>query len=100
MDRFITAEDRAIISRIIKLPLTSKARFVWGLRKDPGITREMMLPMLFVLAYIVLPIRVLPRWLPFSRQVDNLVMAVAGLWLFVKLTPPNLLETHLTQAEQ
>ena len=99
LQTILTPEERGRIRRILALPLRHKARFAWRLRNDPRVTRQMKLPIAFVIGYLLLPVHVVPRWVPLFRRLDNLVVAAAGLWLFVKLIPPDLLEEHLERVE-
>jgi uncharacterized membrane protein YkvA (DUF1232 family) len=100
MRRIITEDERARIANLLALPMRRKLRLMWALRHDPQVTRTMMLPLTVVIAYIILPIHVLPRRIPFLRTLDNLMIAALGLWLFVKLMPSELLDEHLERVRK
>ncbi|MGI8550745.1 MAG: YkvA family protein [Dehalococcoidia bacterium] len=100
MHRVVTPEERTSIRRMLALPLRRKVQLAWGLRHDAQVTNVMKLPLALVIGYILLPVHVVPRWIPFFRRLDNLLVAAIGLWLFVKLVPPDLLEQHLAQVEK
>ena len=100
MKMILTEDERARIATMLALPLTRKLRLVWTLRRDERVTRTMMLPLAVVVAYIVLPIHVLPRRVPFRGALDNLLIAAVGLWLFVKVTPPHVLDEHLDRVKR
>jgi len=86
--------------RLRRLPLRRKIRLAWQLRRDPGVSQIAKLPLILVIAYVVSPFNILPKWLPIIRRFDNLIVAALGLWLFVKLVPHDLLEEHLNRVEK
>lgn len=100
VSKVVSYDERNQIKRILGLPLRRKLRFAMSLRRDSRVTGLMQLPLLAIVAYLVLPVHVVPRWIPFFRRLDNLVALAIGLWVFIKLTPPHLLEDHLERAEQ
>lgn len=100
INRIVTEEERSSIGRMLTLSLGRKLRFVWNLRRDPRVTRQMKVPVVLVILYLILPVHVVPRWVPFFRRLDDLFIAAVGLWLFVKLTPSTLIEEHLNRVEK
>ncbi|MHB8574621.1 MAG: YkvA family protein [Dehalococcoidia bacterium] len=102
----VDSGERESIKRILRLSLRRKLRLAWQMRRDPRVSQAAKIPLLVVIAYIVTPIHVLPtkipllKHLPFMRQIDDLIMAALGLWLFVKLVPDDVLDEHLSRAEK
>lgn len=45
-------------------------------------------------AYALSPIDLIPDFIPVLGLLDDLVLVPAGLWLFVKLLPPGLIDEH------
>src|SRR5947209_19084931 len=88
------------LRRLRGLSLRRKLRLAWRLRRDPRVSRLAKLPLIVVLAYVVTPINIIPRWLPIVRRLDNFIIAFVGLWLFVKLIPHELLDEHLSKIEK
>jgi hypothetical protein len=99
MNMIMTPEERSEITRIVRLPLLKKASFAWGLRNDRRVNTAMTLPLALAAAFIILPVHVLPRWLPFRRRIENVIALSAGLFCFVKLAPPGLITDHLDETE-
>ena len=99
MNAIMTPEERGEIVRIMRLPLLQKARFGWNLRHDQRVTSGMTLPLALAVAFTILPVHVLPGWLPFRKRAENLIALGAGLYCFVKLAPPGLIQEHLDRAE-
>ncbi len=88
------------LRRLRNLPLRRKLRLAWRLRSDPRVSRYAKLPLIGVIAYVVSPLNILPRWLPIVRRFDNFIIAAIGLWIFVKLVPHELLDEHLAHIEK
>lgn len=98
--------ERAQLSRILRLSVRRKVRLAWRLRRDRRVSLAMKVPLIVVIAYLVTPISLLPtripfvRRLPFIRELDNLIIAALGLWMFVKLVPDDVLEEQLARVEK
>ena len=45
-------------------------------------------------AYALSPIDLIPDFIPVLGLLDDIVLVPAGLWLFVKLLPPGIMEEH------
>ena len=45
-------------------------------------------------AYALSPIDLIPDFIPVLGLLDDAVLVPAGLWLFVKLLPPGLMDEH------
>jgi uncharacterized membrane protein YkvA (DUF1232 family) len=99
MDAIVTPPEREQIERIIDLPMRKKLGLALDLFRDRRITPAMEAPLIAVVTYVLLPFNIIPRKLFFLRPFDDLIVAAIGLWLFVKLTPPELLAEHLDQVE-
>ena len=50
-------------------------------------------------AYALSPIDLIPDFIPVLGLLDDAVLVPAGLWLFVKLLPPGLMDEHRQTAE-
>lgn len=88
------------LSRVLGLSLSRKLRLAWRLRRDERVPRYARLPLILVIAYVVSPVHILPRQLHTLRRLDNWLIALVGLWLFVRLIPHDLLEEHLGRVEK
>ncbi len=63
--------------------------------KDPRVNLAPKLVVLGVLAYVVLPTDLVPDFIPGLGQVDDVVVLLAGLKLFLRLCPPEVVEEHV-----
>lgn len=55
---------------------------------------------LFVAAYALSPIDLIPDFIPVVGLVDDAVLIPVGIWLFVKMLPPGLFAEHRATAAQ
>ncbi|HZF95511.1 MAG TPA: YkvA family protein [Allosphingosinicella sp.] len=53
---------------------------------------------LLVTAYALSPIDLIPDFIPVLGLLDDALLIPLGLWLFVKLIPPGLMEEHRAAA--
>jgi len=54
---------------------------------------------LLIAAYALSPIDLIPDFIPILGLVDDALIIPAGIWLFLKMLPPNLFEEHRATAE-
>lgn len=97
---FMQEHESETFGRLRRLPLRRKLRLAWRLRRDPRVSLLAKLPLIVVLAYLLTPINIIPRWLPIIRRFDNFIIAVVGFWIFVKVIPHELLDEHLSRIEK
>ena len=50
-------------------------------------------------AYALSPIDLIPDFIPVLGLLDDIVLVPAGLWLFVRLLPPGVMDEHRRIAE-
>ncbi len=66
-----------------------------GLIKDPRVSAGSKLVVAGILTYVILPTDLLPDFLIGIGQLDDLVVILAGLKLFLRLCPPEVVQEHL-----
>lgn len=81
------------------LPLTAKARLFWRMFRDPQVPvgAKAVLPAIGL--YVVVPVDLVPDFIPLLGQLDDLLVVAAGLAFFVWLTPRRVVERHLGRLE-
>jgi uncharacterized membrane protein YkvA (DUF1232 family) len=92
-------EVRAVIARIGRLPMRSRLALAWALLQDrrlPLVARA-IIPGLFL--YIVLPIDLVPDFIPVLGQLDDVIIAVVAVGLLLRWTPRAILDDHLARLE-
>jgi uncharacterized membrane protein YkvA (DUF1232 family) len=75
------------------------AHAVWIGARDPEVKLPVRLFGLFVAAYAMSPIDLIPDFIPVLGLLDDLILVPLGVWLFVKMIPPALHARHLAEAE-
>ncbi len=72
---------------------------LWKLFRHPETPRAAKLVAIAVLAYAVSPIDLIPDFIPVLGQLDDLILLPLGVTLAVKLTPDELWQARLREAE-
>jgi len=65
-------------------------RLYWRLFRDPRVSVLAKALLVATLAYVVWPLDIIPDFLPVIGEMDDLGIAIAGLWLFIRLCPPEV----------
>jgi uncharacterized membrane protein YkvA (DUF1232 family) len=85
--------------RIMSLPLRAKARLLWRMARDPQVPLRAKAVLPAIAAYVVMPVDIIPDFIPVLGQLDDIVVVGLGLALFVRLTPQDVVESHLGALE-
>ena len=67
--------------------------------RDPRVPWYAKAVALFVAGYALSPIDLIPDFIPVLGHVDDLVIVPIGIWLAVRLIPPDILKEHRAAAE-
>jgi uncharacterized membrane protein YkvA (DUF1232 family) len=70
----------------------------WLAARDPRCPWGARLIGLLVTAYALSPIDLIPDFIPVIGLLDDALLIPAGLWLFVRMLPPGLLDEHRAAA--
>lgn len=82
---------------VVKLP--TYARIVWGLMRDPRTPIGLKGMLAAALAYVVLPVDIIPDAIPILGQADDLTVLLLVLDLFIQNAPPEVRAEHTTRAK-
>ena len=82
---------------VIKLP--TYARVVWGIVRDPRTPIGLKGLLMAALAYVVLPVDLIPDAIPILGQADDLTVLLLVLDLFIQNAPPEVRAEHTTRAK-
>ena len=63
--------------------------------RDPRVALRSKLVPLGVLGYLILPVDLLPDVFVVLGQIDDLVVILLGLKLFIRLCPPEVVQEHV-----
>lgn len=81
---------------VVRLP--TYARMVWGLMRDPRTPLGLKALLGAALAYVILPVDLVPDALPIIGQADDLTVLLLTLDLFIQNAPPEVRAEHATRA--
>jgi uncharacterized membrane protein YkvA (DUF1232 family) len=70
--------------------LPSFARLYSRLFRDRRVSLLPKALLVLTLVYVVSPLDVIPDFLPVVGEMDDVAVVLAGLWLFVRLCPPEV----------
>lgn len=87
------AEKRSLFQN-----LKIEAHAAWLAARDPRCPWGARAVGLLVAAYAFSPIDLIPDFVPVLGLLDDLLLVPAGLWLFVRMLPPGLIEEHRAAA--
>jgi len=84
---------RGILQFLLHLP--NFLKLFLRLFKDPRVSLAPKVVMLGVLAYLIVPVDFLPDVFLVLGQIDDLVVILLGLKLFIRLCPPEVVQEHV-----
>ena len=79
--------------------LRRDGRAVWLAARDPRTPVLAKVVAVAVGAYALSPIDLIPDFIPVFGLLDDLILVPAGLWLALRLIPPDILAEHRAAAE-
>jgi uncharacterized membrane protein YkvA (DUF1232 family) len=82
---------------VIKLP--TYARVVWGIMRDPRTPIGLKGMLAAALAYVVLPVDLIPDMIPILGQADDLTVLLLVLDLFIQNAPAEVRAEHAARAK-
>ena len=74
----------------VVLHLPNFARLYWRLFRDRRVPILPKALLVLTLVYVVSPLDVIPDFIPGIGEMDDVVVVLSGLWLFVRLCPPEV----------
>jgi uncharacterized membrane protein YkvA (DUF1232 family) len=86
------ADAVAIVRR---LPMYG--RLVWGLVRDPRVPAAQKLILVGIAGYVVLPLDLIPDFVPVLGQLDDVAIVLLGLDLFIRSAPQAIVDEHLAK---
>ena len=78
--------------------LRINAHAVWLAARDPRTPWYARAFGLLIAAYALSPIDLIPDFIPILGLVDDALLIPLGVWLFLKMLPPDLFEEHRAAA--
>ncbi len=81
---------------VVKLP--TYARMVWGILRDPRTPIGLKGMLAAALAYVVMPVDLIPDMIPILGQADDLTVLLLVLDLFIQNAPADVRAEHMARA--
>jgi uncharacterized membrane protein YkvA (DUF1232 family) len=91
LPRYVFTGSIAEIARHVP----SFARLYWRLFRDRRVGWLPKALLLLIGIYVLSPLDVMPDLVPVVGAMDDLAVALGGLWLFVQLSPPAVVREHV-----
>lgn len=82
---------------VVKLP--TYARMVWGILRDPRTPIGLKGMLAAALAYVVMPVDLIPDMIPILGQADDLTVLLLVLDLFIQNAPADVRAEHMARAK-
>jgi uncharacterized membrane protein YkvA (DUF1232 family) len=92
-------EDPARLPEVLRL-IPDVLRLLRRLAKDPDLPRGVRWRLLFLIAYLLLPIDLVPDFIPIVGWLDDAVLVALGLRCVVRAAGTQALHRHWTGTEQ
>jgi uncharacterized membrane protein YkvA (DUF1232 family) len=81
---------------VVRLP--AYARLVWGIARDPRTPIGLKGLLAASLAYVVMPVDLIPDVIPIIGQADDLTVLLLVLDMFIQNAPPEVRAEHTARA--
>jgi len=90
---------KALVKRITRLRFADKLRLAVALAKDHRIPMRARLIPPALVAYLAMPIDIIPDFIPVIGYMDDVIVMVVGVGLLLRLAPRAVLEEHIALLE-
>ena len=87
-----------VVDLIRRLP--TYIRLVWALLRDGRVPAQQKLILAGIGAYLVLPLDLIPDFVPVLGQLDDLAVVLLGLDLFIRSAQQDIVDEHLAKIAQ
>jgi len=79
--------------------LMREGQLAWHLFRDPRVpTLAKFIPALALL-YVLMPIDIIPDWIPFIGGVDDIAIASGAITLFIRVCNPDIVDEIMDKIE-
>jgi uncharacterized membrane protein YkvA (DUF1232 family) len=94
----LSSSSRYLRMTRLVLRLPTYARVVWGLVRDPRTPIGLKALLAAALAYVVMPVDLIPDVIPIIGQADDLTVLMLVLDLFIANAPAEVRKDHMERA--
>lgn len=93
----MTPDPGDLRRRYFALPWRGKLAVAWRLWRDRRVPLVPRLLLPAVVLYLLMPIDIIPDFIPVLGQLDDLLVVILALGLFLRLTPRNVMADHIAR---
>ncbi len=94
-----SADARALIARVQRLPWRAKARLAWALLRDPRVPIWLRALVPAVILYLLTPIDIIPDFLPVVGHLDDILVLLVAGGMLVRFVPRRVMEEQIARLE-
>lgn len=98
--RLQTSEEKRLAKRIAKLRFGDKLSLAAALFRDPRVSLLPGLIAVGLIAYLAMPIDIIPDFIPVLGYADDLLVLAIGAGLLLRSIPAHVLEEHVERLER
>ena len=99
MWRHRDAAGRALVERILRLPLRDKLRLALALMREPRIPPLVRAVPPALVLYLATPLDMIPDFIPVIGHLDDALVLLMGVAVLLRFTPRAVLEDHVARLE-
>jgi len=93
------SEQLGLMKRVFALPWRAKLKLISRLLRDRQVPWYSKLVIPAVIAYLAMPLDIIPDFIPVLGQLDDLLVIAVGTALLLKLTPKSVIAEHVAAVE-
>ena len=93
------SDQRGIMKRAFALPWRAKLKLIGRLLRDKQVPWYAKLIIPAVIAYLAMPLDIIPDFIPVLGQLDDMLVIVVGTVLLLRLTPAGAIAGHVAALE-
>ena len=91
--------SKQVVKRVLKLPLRAKFRLAGRLLRDGRVPLGVKAVVPLLILYLAMPLDIIPDFLPVIGHLDDVLVLLVGVSLFLRFTPVAVVEEHLAALE-
>jgi uncharacterized membrane protein YkvA (DUF1232 family) len=92
-------DARALVERIMRLPLRHKARLALRLARDARIPLPLRAIPPALILYLATPVDLIPDFIPVLGHMDDAFIVLVGLVLLLRFAPRHVLDDQIARLE-
>ncbi len=98
VEEFICQEERQSAAKaLMRLPWRRRPVLFWRLFRDRRVPLPAKLVLPLVGLYLLMPLDLIPDFIPVIGYLDDLLVVVLGFWLFLRLCPQEIFWEHVSE---